>query len=184
MSACVKAERIFYWSVVGLSVFRYVRDKYHGKFSAPLLPDIFEGNRRDHRVWTWTIIMHALAKPYLDPPRVCPPPLPPGPVPALTRAAISALRSTRVLCCAPSAVLSRSYCLSLVLEKHCAVCGFCVGRMDHHCVWLNNCVGCGNHRRFVAFVLCQLAYAGLFLAVAVTSFAKELTSQVHQHLFI
>ena len=50
--------------------------------------------------------------------------------------------------------------------------------MDHHCVWLNNCVGCGNHRRFVAFVMCQLTYAILFSVVAGLSFSEELSSQV------
>ncbi|CAN0257168.1 unnamed protein product, partial [Ectocarpus sp. 12 AP-2014] len=62
-------------------------------------------------------------------------------------------------------------------SKHCAECGLCVGRMDHHCVWLNNCVGCGNHRRFVAFVLCQLGYAALFLSVSTASMAKEISSE-------
>ncbi|CAN0404972.1 unnamed protein product, partial [Laminaria digitata] len=61
---------------------------------------------------------------------------------------------------------------------HCGDCGLCVGRMDHHCVWLNNCVGCGNHRRFVAFVLCQLTYAMLFAVIAGLSFKEELSSQV------
>lgn len=54
----------------------------------------------------------------------------------------------------------------------------CVGRMDHHCVWINNCVGCGNHRRFILFVLCQLAYAALFFSVATISLVKELSSRV------
>ncbi|CAN0051840.1 unnamed protein product, partial [Hapterophycus canaliculatus] len=60
-------------------------------------------------------------------------------------------------------------------SKHCSECGLCVGRMDHHCVWLNNCVGCGNSRRFVAFVFCQLAYAALFFSVATVSLVEELS---------
>lgn len=54
--------------------------------------------------------------------------------------------------------------------------------MDHHCVWLNNCVGCGNHRRFVGFVLCQLGYAALFLSVSTASMAKEISSEVRGHV--
>jgi hypothetical protein len=36
--------------------------------------------------------------------------------------------------------------------KHCSVCDKCVENMDHHCGWVNNCVGEKNHRRFIALV--------------------------------
>lgn len=36
---------------------------------------------------------------------------------------------------------------------HCRICGTCVLRMDHHCVWINNCVGQANHRSFLLTLL-------------------------------
>ena len=36
---------------------------------------------------------------------------------------------------------------------HCRICCRCVLRMDHHCTWINNCVGHNNYRSFFSFLV-------------------------------
>ena len=50
------------------------------------------------------------------------------------------------------------YCLKCQCIKpprthHCSRCGRCVLRMDHHCRWVDNCVGQRNLKIFLIFVL-------------------------------
>ena len=36
---------------------------------------------------------------------------------------------------------------------HCHICKICIKKYDHHCYWINNCVGRHNIRSFITFLL-------------------------------
>ena len=42
-------------------------------------------------------------------------------------------------------------------SRHCAICHQCVERFDHHCPWINNCVGVNNHNYFIIYLYLQSA---------------------------
>jgi len=48
---------------------------------------------------------------------------------------------------------------------HCRRCARCVFRMDHHCVWIGNCVGYGNQKHFILLLsyLTALSFMDVFL---------------------
>jgi hypothetical protein len=53
-------------------------------------------------------------------------------------------------------------------SKHCSLCGCCVLKFDHHCIWIRQCVGLQNYKWFLAFLL-QHAIWCLYLGVLAIS---------------
>ncbi|OAY67351.1 probable protein S-acyltransferase 15 [Ananas comosus] len=60
-------------------------------------------------------------------------------------------------------------------SHHCRVCKRCVLKMDHHCVWISNCVGYANYKPFIIFVL----YAAISSIYSTVIFMCDIIQRDH-----
>lgn len=53
---------------------------------------------------------------------------------------------------------------------HCMICGRCVEKFDHHCIYINNCLGYRNHKYFILFLWFIFIYMVTSVTTSVASF--------------
>lgn len=59
---------------------------------------------------------------------------------------------------------TRSFCVTCLnfrplRSKHCSACGYCIFKYDHHCPWVGNCIGLGNHPVFIIYLFSLVLYS-------------------------
>lgn len=66
---------------------------------------------------------------------------------------------------------------------HCTHCQRCVEKFDHHCTFVNNCLGYKNHKYFLCFIFFYLFYFITSLVASFLSIYAHESSEEHEFLW-
>ena len=66
-------------------------------------------------------------------------------------------------------ICPRCEVLTTPRSHHCAICDRCVERWDHHCPWINNCVGVSNGNYFMAMLVSTCLLFLLYIEPPITA---------------
>ena len=61
--------------------------------------------------------------------------------------------------------------------KHCFICNRCIEIYDHHCHWINNCIGATNKKQFISFLFLLLSIIILVYFISLYALIKPMTDQ-------
>ena len=55
-------------------------------------------------------------------------------------------------------------------SKHCVICDKCTDNFDHHCYWVNNCIGGKNYNTFLFFLFIAVIDVGYLFGLSIFGF--------------
>lgn len=67
--------------------------------------------------------------------------------------------------------------------RHCSTCKRCILQFDHHCVWVNNCIGFNNYRTFILTLFYLVVGCCYGISVLFVPFYDPLRKRVLKHGF-
>lgn len=61
-------------------------------------------------------------------------------------------------------------------SKHCQACKKCVIGFDHHCLWLNCCIGSPNYNQFLALLALSSLLFSMYFSTALSDLITSYTA--------